>query len=143
MKVDLTQINFNIDDLDMINSDIWRPFESDKQFMSLNMYDQAIDDYNKKKSELYFLNVKVSYDSCDCTYGACNCGNWADEIIIKTKDENYCINIDDDSLIYHDQKRDIEFIINNLKNLTYSDFIRFCELCKITLKLNPNYEFIT
>lgn len=138
LAIDFFKIPFDLKTLSFIDGNIWLPSESDKEYMSQSAYDEALKEYEEKKSKLYFNNVHVNYESCDCGGGyACGHYDWPYEIEIKDKAKNVTHKIDidgDDSLIFFYNKTEI--MINGLKNFTYGDFIRFCKLCNITLESN-------
>lgn len=135
-KMDFFKIPFDLNNLDLIDNNLWCPSEDDKKYMSQNLYDEELFNYNDKKAKLLFTNVSINYDSCDCGGGyPCSHPQYPYEIEIKDKDITHVITIDsDDSLEFH--YNDTNINISGLKNFTYGDFIRFCKLCDITLESN-------
>lgn len=137
-RMDFFQVPFDINNLAVIDGNIWCPAESDKTHMSESAYNEALKTYHTNKQKLYFTNTKVNYDSCDCGSGyPCNHSDWPFEIEVQDKQKNitHTIQIEgDDCLIFAYNKTEIQ--VYGLKNFTYGDFIRFCKLCDITLESN-------
>lgn len=137
-KMHFFKIPFDVNKLELIDNNIWCPAKEDKQYMTQSAFDEALDEHDKKKKQLYFNNVSVNYESCDCNEGyGCSHLDWPYEIEVNDKINNitHLITIDgNDSLIFNYGKTDIS--INGLESFTYGDFIRFCKLCNINLESN-------
>lgn len=139
MKTNFSAIPFDLNNLDLIDGNIYFPVEDDKQIMSQLAFDEAIELGNKRKEKLLFTNTFVNYESCDCNggYPPCDHPNYPSEIEVKDKEGNilHVIDISGNTLEFGNE--DTYTSITGLKNFTYADFIRFCQLCGI--KLESNY----
>lgn len=132
--MDYSKILFNLENLELINGDGgWHPSDTDKQYMTEEEFQKALDDYKKFKSELLFDNVVVKYDSNDSDYSIGQ--SFPCEIVVTDDEKKHIITIDGDDCLVFDYNGKSDLIINGLKNFTFADFIRICEFCNIKLKI--------
>jgi hypothetical protein len=150
--IDFDMVSMDLNDLDAINSNIWFPSETDKEYMSQSAFDDELRKANTKKVNLIFSNIRINYDSCDCGEGwGCSHGRWPYQIIVSDGEkEPHVIEIENqDSLAYSRYvnlvtkeivpyyKKDSKLVIASILRkifLTYGDFIRFCNMSGIPLK---------
>ncbi len=77
----LYNIEFKFEVLDFYD---WKPSESDKEMIGECEYDKQLKQYHESKSKLFFKNVKLFWDSCDCGDGyGCSHGSWIYEVWVE------------------------------------------------------------
>lgn len=110
----------------------WYPSEEDKEMMGGD-WQKATDEAIARDEKVYFKNIHLVFDSCDCEYGGCGHGEWLFEINVFQNGNKYTIEIDDEKTMY--MNVDGKTSANPIEGANLFDFYRMCEIVGVKLEI--------
>lgn len=114
------------------------PSEEFKKYLSEKDFKEAEKEYLEAERKVFFSNVFLQWDRCDCNDGMCSHGSWCYQIDVVVDKVRFEIEFEDAETLYFDGKETGKRSMIPVESATLYDFYRMCEIVGIQLEFSKS-----